>query len=90
MSDKQRKKHPSEHLNEIEEWGEKQYDPGYWTGGNIPPHIKRGSKKAGILFLSVGILIMIITAYLSSFEFSVNIIIGLLLIIAGLKKIISQ
>jgi hypothetical protein len=34
------KKHPSQYLNDLEEWQEHQYNPGYWTGGNIPPIYK--------------------------------------------------
>ena len=29
-----------EYIKDLEEWMDHQYDPGYWTGGNIPPHIK--------------------------------------------------
>ena len=33
-------RHPSPYLNDLEEWGNKQYSPGHWTGGRIPPHFK--------------------------------------------------
>ncbi len=52
--------HPSQYLNDLEEWNRNQYNPGYWTGGNIPPHVKvlskAGSKTIGIVALICGIL----------------------------------
>jgi hypothetical protein len=47
-----KKNHPSDYLNDLEEWGENQYNPGYWTGGNIPPHVKRSNRLGVIVFLS--------------------------------------
>lgn len=53
--------HPSKYLSDLEEWNRNQYNPGYWTGGNIPPHIKvlskGGSKTIGIVALICGIFI---------------------------------
>lgn len=31
-------------LEKWKEWQEHQYDPGYWTGGNIPPFLNKNSK----------------------------------------------
>lgn len=91
---KKEKKHPSEFLNEIDEWSEKQYNPGYWTGGNIPPHIRHGGKLGGILLLIIGILIICFLP-LNFFSFKsttyiISIIFGIVLIIAGLKKIMAR
>lgn len=51
--------HPSEYLNDIAEWNKNMYNPGYYTGGNSPPHIKRissvGNMPIGILTLIWGI-----------------------------------
>jgi len=95
MSHKQKRKHPSEFLNEIEEWGEKQYSPGHWTGGNIPPHIKHGGKLGGILLLIAGILIICLLI-LGTFSLNdvpsviITTIISIVLISAGLKKIMIR
>jgi len=35
-----RDRHPSQYLNDLEKWGEKQYSPGHWTGGRLPPFFK--------------------------------------------------
>lgn len=57
--------HPSKYLNDMEEWSRNQYNPGYWTGGNIPPHIKilskAGSKKIGKIALICGLILFGIT-----------------------------
>lgn len=51
--------HPSEYLNEISEWSKNMYNPGYYTGGNIPPHIRKlssiGNLPIGIVALIWGI-----------------------------------
>lgn len=58
--------HPSAYLNDLEEWNRNQYNPGYWTGGNIPPHIKVlsqvSSKSRGMLALISGIFLLGIIA----------------------------
>jgi hypothetical protein len=33
-------KHPSQYLNDLEEWSEHQYDPGYYVGGRTIPQLK--------------------------------------------------
>ena len=48
--------HPSEYLNNLEEWSEHQYNPGHWVGGNIPPHIKYAGRHIGFVFLISGLL----------------------------------
>lgn len=52
-----------EYINDLEEWMEHQYDPGYWTGGNIPPHIKYMKRPPRLILLLLGVLIMILSAY---------------------------
>ena len=57
--------HPNDYLNDLEEWNNNQYNPGYWVGGKIPPHIKAmnkaGSKTIGLIALINGIIILIFT-----------------------------
>ncbi|SMB86077.1 hypothetical protein SAMN00017405_1112 [Desulfonispora thiosulfatigenes DSM 11270] len=55
-------KHPSEDLNELEEWTENQYNPGHYIGGKVPHHMKKINKiyfifLLGILSLLGGIVI---------------------------------
>ncbi len=54
--------HPSEDLNDLAEWNQNQYNPGYWVGGNIPPHVKllnkAGSKVIGITALIGAVIIL--------------------------------
>jgi hypothetical protein len=44
------------------EWTEHRYDPGYYLGGRIPPHLRKsslgpkGRRNAGILLLILGIV----------------------------------
>lgn len=59
MSNKERK-HPSDYLNDLEEWQENQYNPGYWTDGKIPPLLKYPQKPLGILFIISGILALLV------------------------------
>jgi hypothetical protein len=46
------------------EWTEHRYDPGYYLGGRIPPHLKKsslvpkGRRNAGILLTLFGIVVM--------------------------------
>lgn len=53
--------HPSQYLNDLEEWNKNQYNPGYWAGGNIPPHIKvlskAGNKNIGLVAIICGLII---------------------------------
>ena len=57
--------HPSDYLNDLEEWNNNQYNPGYWLGGKIPPHIKvlnkAGGRTIGIISLISGIIMLIFT-----------------------------
>ncbi len=60
-----KKRHPSDYLNDLEEWGENQYNPGYWTGGNMPPYIKYLNRWEVILFLSVLAILTLVSIILS-------------------------
>ena len=48
------RKHPSDYLHDLEEWQDHQYDPGHWTGGSIPPHLKYPRRPLGILLVIMG------------------------------------
>ena len=50
-------KYKEGYIEDIEEWQEHQYDPGYYTGGNIPPMIKNpgNSLLLGCTFLITAI-----------------------------------
>lgn len=58
--------HSDKRLNDLEEWNDNQYNPGYWTGGRIPPYIKYGGKwlplslgimgLSGMLFTIIGLI----------------------------------
>ena len=42
------------------EWQEHQYDPGYWTGGRIPPFLLgKRPNKMGYTYLVLGFLLLI-------------------------------
>jgi len=43
-----------EYIKDLEEWMDHQYDPGYWTGGNIPPHIKYLKRPPRLLLELLG------------------------------------
>ncbi len=52
-----------EYINDLEEWMEHQYDPGYWTGGKIPPHIKYMKKPPRLILVLLGVIIMFFSIY---------------------------
>lgn len=86
------KKHPSEYLNDLEEWQEHQYNPGYWTGGNIPPYLKYPKKPLGIIFIIAGVLNVVLPLVTElSLQSVVDniyiIVIGLILLAAGIRII---
>ena len=74
--DKEERKHPSDYLNDLEEWQEHQYDPGYWTGGNIPPHLKYPKKPLGIFFIIIGVFTLLVLAMVSIKDFSLENVFG--------------
>ncbi|MGB9905186.1 MAG: hypothetical protein ACPLQO_11050 [Desulfotomaculales bacterium] len=93
----QETKHPDEmgdFLRDLNEWGEKQYSPGHWTGGNLPPHFKYGGKLGGILLVITGLAIITCFFLLCS-PFNnpvsiIDIIIGVVFLAAGLKKVRAE
>jgi len=87
--------HPSNYLNDLEEWQENQYNPGYWTGGNIPPHLKYPKKPLGILFIIMGVFSILLVTVAVIQDLSLDNVFGnilglfmaLLFLIAGIRII---
>lgn len=63
MRKKKYDNHPSDYLNKLEEWNEHQYDKGYWSGGNIPPHVNKDQLSK----LFVGFFLVLILSSLLLF-----------------------
>lgn len=87
-----------EYLRDLEEWGEHQYSPGHWTGGNIPPQIKYGGKSMGYLSILLG-LISTMASVIPLFDATgiedilpvvPVFLISFILILAGIKKLRSN
>lgn len=63
--------HPIQYLNDLEDWYNNQYNPGYWMGGrHTPPHIKMLSQRLDskskriIALIAVVLIIVFITVSL--------------------------
>ena len=89
------KRHPSDYLKDLEEWQDHQYDRGYWTGGNIPPHLKYPHRPLGIILVIMGGFSSLAAAmgviadfsFTSAFGSSIGLLVGLLFLAAGIKII---
>lgn len=46
-----------DYMDEQQEYQERQYSPGYYTGGKVPPWFKKpgNTKRLGILLLLIGV-----------------------------------
>lgn len=44
------------YVEEIIEWQEKQYLPGEYLGGKLPPHLRWPTRRLGFVFLSCSII----------------------------------
>jgi len=92
---KEDRKHPSDYLNDLEEWQENQYNPGHWTGGNIPPYLKYPKKPLGILFIIIGVFSILVVTMIAIKDFSLENVFGnilgllaaLLFLAAGIRII---
>lgn len=73
MSNKHRQH--EEPIKKLKEWQDNQYNPGYYTGGNIPPYVeipartsifgklyKKGTRIIGVLEILVGAALIFIGA----------------------------
>ena len=71
---------PPDPAPDYTEWTQHRYDPGYWLGGRIPPHLKRQSGGAGrrnpygILLLLSAITTLIYAGSLIDHESSLAIV----------------
>jgi hypothetical protein len=55
------KKKDYDYIEDIKEWQDHQYDPGYYLGGKIPPYIKSpGNRKYLGLALLIPVFMMVI------------------------------
>jgi len=83
---------PNNYLNDLQDWQNKQYQPGEFLGGKFSPAFKYGSKKLGILLLITGIFIIFLAALLISVDEDkltsiLGFVFGALLIAGGVRKI---
>lgn len=79
-------KHDNNNLEDMQEWSENQYNPGHWTRGNIPPHMKRGNlgKIYSFFFILLGILLILPGLGMLIFDYPDNVGQKILIIIIGL------
>jgi hypothetical protein len=91
---KKERNHPSEFLNDLEEWQEHQYCPGHYSGGNLPPQLKyanvnKAGKTFGISLLFLGSISAIAVIGLLFYGAGSSALFGLgysiLLLAAGVK-----
>jgi hypothetical protein len=76
---------------DLQDWQEKQYQPGEYTGGKFPPIFKYPSPKLGLLLLIIGTFIIAISIFLLAVGEDLTtsifgIIMGILLVARGIKK----
>lgn len=70
---RQIKKDKQDHLEDMIEWQAHQFDPGYYTGGRVPPILKHPAKPVilGVLFL-LGSLAMLTSIIIQTVQFRSN------------------
>lgn len=80
-----------QNIDEIKEWQDHQYDPGYSLGGNIPPYLLRKNKKLGLIFLVTGFicltLIILNFSFLDTGQQIYSTILIVLTLFAGFSKL---
>lgn len=62
------KQKAEEYFDDLKEWQRKQYTPGYYAGGKLPPAMKYGGArylKTIFIFAAVAIILTIIVALLT-------------------------
>jgi len=91
-------KHPSEYLNDLEEWQEHQYDPGHYVGGRLSPQLKHAAmgtqsgKILGATLFLIGVWSIVALA-LSTGQgsgFIMGIIFSGIMIATGLSLMLSK
>lgn len=75
---------PDEYIDDLNEWSENQYNPGHWTGGNVPPFIKYGGKPMGYTLMGLGLVIVLSTLFTMFPIIMVNLLYNVLLLILGM------
>jgi hypothetical protein len=62
-------------IRRYREWVDHRYDPGYWTGGNLPPWLRRydynrrGRRRCGFLFIAWASLDLLAVAAIAARDF---------------------
>lgn len=93
---KKKPKKPNSYIEDLNKWGQHEYSPGHWTGGNIPPHVKYGGRPMGILMFAVGLvnMIVVLAALFTSNRFHYGmifaIVLSIILFIGGVIRIIRR
>jgi hypothetical protein len=59
-SNKKKSGSNNEYLRDLNEWSGNRYNPGFYTGGQLPPEIKYPSRRVGFLIFSFGLLCFIL------------------------------
>ncbi len=81
-------------IEEIKEWQDHQYIPGYWLGGKIPKYEFRNTTKLGILYLIIGFVGLILNILFFSFldigQRILSILFTLLMLRVGYIKLKSK
>ncbi len=80
-------------IQEFAEWQDHQYDPGYWTGGRIPPYLLgKRPNKMGYVLIAIALFTLMVAIFVTltniqngslSFESDATII-GSLVLMYGL------
>lgn len=68
---KQKKLKKDAYINDLNEWQEHQYSPGYFLGGKIPPYLKYSRNNrfaAGYILLVIGLVPLLITVIITVFK----------------------
>lgn len=70
---RQTKQDKQDHLEDMREWQAHQFDPGYYTGGRVPPILKKPAKPVilGVLFM-LGGLATLTSIIIQTVQFSSN------------------
>jgi hypothetical protein len=50
----------NDYIKDLQDWTENRYNPGFYTGGTIPPYIKYPKKPFGVLLIISGVMEFII------------------------------
>ncbi len=90
---KRKRSKNSEYIDELTEWQENQYNPGYYTDGKIPTYMKRPgrSRKLGWLYIFSGIITCssMLLMILISFDIEQILMISIFILLVGALAVIQ-